>query len=530
MEQARQPLCRWLALCACVAILCGALLATASAAGGVADYVINLQSTLRPADPSSVPELPGLEHYRLYTTPFEKDGETWHALRLGFFASERHARQALQALRSLYPRARVTKASPGEAEIAAQAASPPEVPEPIMPGAAASGDTAAIPEVLTLDEAADFLRVDLPVLEDMARRQEVPGRRIGVYWRFSRSALRAWLAGAEVGTAELLSAAPEVSEYVDQASVASPVEAQQGEPLSPGAMSRITAAGTATAAADDAPEATSEEEPIGEAPEERTAEDVFLRGQRVLLAPGEVVLDAGLFYSESDNQELAVVNGGIGLATVETETFTGFLLGRYGLFEETEIFASTTYRDQDSDVLVGNQKVDGSSRSEMGDVRVGLRRTVLREDVGIPDVILTLEGRIPTDDDHSSYGVGGGVALVKSIDPVVLFANANYLHTFSQDFDDVTRLEAEDRVAATLGYAYALNDTITLSTSLSGLFLSESDFDNVTLREQELFSLNFGLTSWLAKGLYIEPTVSYGLNGPGDSFVIGVTVPYTFSP
>ncbi len=166
----------------------------------------------------------------------------------------------------------------------------------------------------------------------------------------------------------------------------------------------------------------------------------------------------------------------------------------------------------------------------MGDVRVGLRRTVLREDVGIPDVILTLEGRIPTDDDHSSYAVGGGVALVKSIDPVVLFANTNYLHTFSQDFDDVTRLEAEDRVAATLGYAYALNDTITLSTSLSGLFLSETDFDNATLRQQELFSLQFGLTSWLAKGLYIEPTVGYGLNGPGDSFFIGVTLPYTFEP
>ncbi len=172
----------------------------------------------------------------------------------------------------------------------------------------------------------------------------------------------------------------------------------------------------------------------------------------------------------------------------------------------------------------------GSHQTELGDVRLGVRRTVLREGVGRPDVILTVDGRIPTDDDDSSYAVGGGIALVKSIDPVVLFANTNYLHTFSQDFDDVTRLEAEDRVGATLGYAYALNDTITLSTALDALFLSETDFDNVTLRQQELFSLQFGLTSWLAKGLYIEPTVGYGLNGPGDSFVIGVTLPYTFQP
>ena len=37
-----------------------------------------------------------------------------------------------------------------------------------------------------------------------------------------------------------------------------------------------------------------------------------------------------------------------------------------------------------------------------------------------------------------------------------------------------------------------------------------------------------GITSWLAKGLYIEPSVSLGLTGPGNSVAFGVTVPYTF--
>ncbi len=55
------------------------------------------------------------------------------------------------------------------------------------------------------------------------------------------------------------------------------------------------------------------------------------------------------------------------------------------------------------------------------------------------------------------------------------------------------------------GYAHAVNDTITPSTSFSGLFLRDADFDNATLRQQALFSLRFGLTSWLAKAPYIEP-------------------------
>ncbi len=358
------------------------------------------------------------------------------------------------------------------------------------------------PEVMTLEEASRFLRISPAELAQLADGRDVPARNVAGYWRFSRAALLDWLAAQAEGAQTLPSAT----------------------------MPQVTGTGTTLAQGETAPPAGRRRrtQRIGEAPEERTAEEVFLRGQRVLLAPGEVTLDSGLFYSKSDNQQLVLVNGAIGLATVEQDTFTTLLLGRYGLLDETELFASTTYRVQDSDVLLGSQKLSGSSLSEFGDVRLGMRRTVLHENVGIPDVIVTGDGRIPTGD--SSYAVGGGLALVKSVDPAVLFASASYRHTFSRDFADVTRLEPEDRVDATLGYAYALNDALTLSTSLSGLFIIETVFDNATLRQQELFSLQFGLTSWLAKGLYIEPTVSFGLNGPGDSFVIGVTLPYTFTP
>ena len=132
-------------------------------------------------------------------------------------------------------------------------------------------------------------------------------------------------------------------------------------------------------------------------------------------------------------------------------------------------------------------------------MRLGVRRTVLHEGPGWPDVIVTIDGRIPTGD--TSYAVGGGLALVKSVDPAVLFASANYRHTFSRDFSDVTRLEPEDRIDVTLGYALALNDTLTISTAVSGVFTGASEFDNAKLRQRETFSLQFGLTSYLAKGL-----------------------------
>jgi excisionase family DNA binding protein len=48
-------------------------------------------------------------------------------------------------------------------------------------------------EVLTLDEAADLLRIDRDELTKLAESGDVPGRRLGDDWRFTRTALLNWL-------------------------------------------------------------------------------------------------------------------------------------------------------------------------------------------------------------------------------------------------------------------------------------------------------------------------------------------------
>jgi excisionase family DNA binding protein len=48
-------------------------------------------------------------------------------------------------------------------------------------------------EILTLEEAADYLRLPLETVERQAVRGEIPGRRIADTWRFLRSAIDAWL-------------------------------------------------------------------------------------------------------------------------------------------------------------------------------------------------------------------------------------------------------------------------------------------------------------------------------------------------
>ncbi|MDX1599567.1 MAG: helix-turn-helix domain-containing protein, partial [Marinobacter sp.] len=116
-----------------------------------------------------------------------------------------------------------------------------------------------VPDVLTLQEAAELLRTDIQTVELMAKARTIPGRRVSIggdsdSWRFSREALMAWL---ERRTA------PAVPTGADK-------KQQTGS--------------------------------IGAEPVGYTATETFLREQGVLLAKNNFAFDIGLFYTRQDSQ------------------------------------------------------------------------------------------------------------------------------------------------------------------------------------------------------------------------------------
>ena len=57
------------------------------------------------------------------------------------------------------------------------------------------------PEILTIDELSEYLRVSKSSLYKLAQSGKVPGQKVGRHWRFHRAAIDGWLRqGKEIRT------------------------------------------------------------------------------------------------------------------------------------------------------------------------------------------------------------------------------------------------------------------------------------------------------------------------------------------
>ncbi len=68
---------------------------------------------------------------------------------------------------------------------------------PADPATRTRATSGELPDVLTVDQAAELLQLSGKTLKRLAQAGRVPGRRVGNQWRFSRQALMDWLAGKD---------------------------------------------------------------------------------------------------------------------------------------------------------------------------------------------------------------------------------------------------------------------------------------------------------------------------------------------
>ena len=280
------------------------------------------------------------------------------------------------------------------------------------------------------------------------------------------------------------------------------------------------------------PELKTEGDRQKEAEELKRLQEFYLRNQSVFIRKGEFILEFNNFYSFDQDQLFVQLAPGTPPVLLKStrRLFDTTLFGRYGLLTdglELDLIAPVfVHAEQQLDLATASTT---TSSSGIGDMAAAVRYQPWYESGWRPSVIFDVQGKSRTGGNTlrgtNSYNLGGGVTLLKSIDPVVFFGRIGYTNTFEQD--GVNRGNIVDY---SFGMGFSLNDRVAFNMQVAGAFVGKTKLQGQVIEGSslEIASLLFSTTILITKKLFIEPTIGIGMTEDAFDATIGLRIPYRF--
>lgn len=292
----------------------------------------------------------------------------------------------------------------------------------------------------------------------------------------------------------------------------------------------LSAESTELAATPSAPVLGDEGDRQKEAEELKRLQEFFLRSQSVFIRRGEVIVEFNNFYSTDRRQDFFTVGPGqTALGDTPRRIFESSLLARIGIATGLELDVRVPYLVHANQTInVGGGSFTSSSTG-FGDAAVSLRYQVFYEKGLRPSVILDVNGKSRTANSAllgtGNYSVGGGVTLLKSIDPVYFFARVGYTESIA-----AAGRNLGNSIDYSVGMGFSLNDRVAFNMQYVGAQIGQVKIDNQEIDNSslEIGGLNFSATILITKKLFIEPTVGLGLTKDAFDSIVGLRIPYRF--
>jgi hypothetical protein len=279
-----------------------------------------------------------------------------------------------------------------------------------------------------------------------------------------------------------------------------------------------------------APAASAEaaEDSQKEAEEARRAMEVFLREQLVLSRRGELSLEFDTFYSTGTRNQFVRSDGGVAFIERTNQTVSTTFIPRYGIIDglELDLAIPFGYAKQEIDFGVSRSSTDDFG---LGDIAGRLRYQLWSESGARPALILELEGKSRTRSapllGTDNWNVGGGVTLVKTLDPVVFFGRLGYTATLEREGRD-----PGDQIRYQLGMGFSLNDRVSFKMQVDGAAVGRAELNGREIPGSSLniIGLLFSVTTRATRDLFVEPVVSIGLTDDTPDVVAGFDLVYQF--
>ncbi len=274
---------------------------------------------------------------------------------------------------------------------------------------------------------------------------------------------------------------------------------------------------------------------------ERALERSLTREGAVLLPSGVLEAEPGLTYArQEDSVPSFITSGGLvflGETERNSDRLTADLAVRLGLPWDTQLEVGLPYRWRQVETVsnVGFASTGASTQRGMGvgDLRVGLAKTLLREGLWSPDLV----GRLTWDSDtgrasHDGVSLGGGVhqlrgslSAIKRQDPVAFVGGLSLEHSF-----EANNVQAGPTASASFGGYVALSPETSLRLVLSGAYRFETELSGSRVEgsDQTIGTFIIGGSTLLATGTLLNLAVGIGLTEDASDFSLSLSLPIRF--
>lgn len=267
--------------------------------------------------------------------------------------------------------------------------------------------------------------------------------------------------------------------------------------------------------------------------------------ERTLTSEGVLLLPSGQFEIEPfaayarrviTTPTLVVSNTVIAARSLEVRR-NEYDLGvrvRRGLPFESQLELDLPYRSVDQEVVrprgLEQLTSDSESGSSVGDFKIGLAKTLFREEGVLPDLVARVTWDTSTGSQEDSgvpLGIGfnelrASLTAVKRQDPLVFTGGLSYEKAFKSG-----EVKPGDEFGMSIGTSLAVSPETALSLSLVQALSQETEVSGQAIdgSNQQSTLLLIGASSLLPRQTLLSLTVGFGLTDDAPDYTVNMSLP-----
>ena len=276
---------------------------------------------------------------------------------------------------------------------------------------------------------------------------------------------------------------------------------------------------------------------IDEDAAQRALERTLTQQGALLLPPGTFELTPSFTYRRSEQTAAVLVGTSSGTVLANQKNrineITGFLDLRTGLPYNTQLELGLPYTHVGTTLVTGLGTETSSSGNGIGDVTLGVAKTLFREKGWQPDLIgrvIYNFGNGKQEDRGVLLGGGfrqvqGELVALKRQDPLAFVGSIFYNKSFEKN-----AIKPGDAIGFSLGALLAASPATSLQLRFSQFYRQKLEQNGIKIpgSEQTFGILNFGVSSVLSRDTTLITQFGIGMGNDAPKYSFSVSLPILF--